>query len=311
MKTDQFASVTKRAAAAVLACLLLFVAGADGQMAQSNFKGRRKPGVRVISTGLALALTQQVGEVRQRFETNRRALRTVPGPGGKMAYPLQEVAGLIDRTGEDLDQAIQQVGEPGLDGLRAWSDEKLRRIKEGLPAPSGRTASIPRAVAVVASLKWLPLPEVLAAKAVAPKQETIDAEKADGILDQVGAVVERIFFLASNDDLEVKIWVGSTPAAKVKFSFWPQSKAKGTPAAPLIIRTNNKKDQVLRGLYAYRASWTKGAMTELVEFPNPASASAAQAENEQLDLVNGTSFFCCRFKEHYCHHVDTEKDCRP
>ena len=109
----------------------------------------------------------------------------------------------------------------------------------------------------------------------------------------------------------MKLWVGSTPAPKATFRFWPQGKIKGSAPAPTIIQTNGKRDHVLRGLYAYEAAWAKGAVTELVEYPSPAGASAAELASERLDLVNGSSFFCCRFNEQYCHHVDDEKECRP
>jgi hypothetical protein len=277
--------------------------------------GRTTFTVESSSKKLAVALAQEVGEVQQRFGSNRRALRTVRGPGGEPAYSRQEVANLIDSTRRDLDQAIEKVGEPGLEALSAWSAEELRRIQEELAAPPGQTAALPlglsspRAVARVASLAGLP--GVASVSGAAPQQETIAAETSNRLLDQVGEVVGRILFLAERDDLEVRIWVGSTPATHARFNFWPQGKVKGTAAAPLIIQTNGKRDRVLRGLYAYRAALADGAVTEVVQFPNPASASADRLTSEQLDLVNGSSFFCCRFHEQYCHHVADEKECRP
>lgn len=308
MKTDRFSSASTRAAAVLLACLL-FAVDAAGQTISLRFKRKAAPkeaSLGVAAAGLAAALARQVAEVRKKFDKNRRALRTVPGPGGAPAYPRQEVAGLIARTEEDLDQAIERVREPGLEALRAWSAEELRRIREELVAPSGQTTALPRAVARVASLGGLPGPaSVIAA---APQQETIPAETSNRLLDQVGEVVGRIFFLAEKDDLEVDLWVGSTPAPQATFRFWSQGKVKGVPPAPTIIRTNGKRDRVLRGLYFYKAAWDKGAVTELVQYPNPAGAPLA---SERLDLVNGSSFFCCRFGEQYCLHVASEKECRP
>jgi hypothetical protein len=143
-----------------------------------------------------------------------------------------------------------------------------------------------------------------------PKPATIPAGTSNRILDEVAEVVERIFVLADHDDLEVKLWVGSTPAQKATFRFWPQGKVKGSAPAPTILQTEGKKDHVLRGLYSYRAAWGKGAVTQLIEYPNPAGPSAAGMESERLDLVKGSRFFCCQFNESYCHHVDNEKDCR-
>ncbi|HEX5718321.1 MAG TPA: hypothetical protein VF179_19320, partial [Thermoanaerobaculia bacterium] len=109
-------------------------------------------------------------------------------------------------------------------------------------------------------------------------------------------------------DLEVELWVGSTPAPKATFRFWSQGNIKGSTPAPTIVQTNGKRKRVVRGLYVYKAAWTKGAVTEVVEYPNSAAASL---ESERLDLVNDSSYFCCQFKEAYCHHVDDEKECRP
>jgi len=316
MKTDRISAVSTRATAVLLACFL-FAAGrpADGQI---TFRlGGTTLIVESSSKRLAKAVAKQVGEVQRRFDENRQALHTLQGAGGEPAYPVREVAGLIARTGEDLDQAIEQVGEPGLEGLSAWSVEKLQSIQEQLKALSVQTAALssdlstPRAVAVVASLEWHGSPGLAKVSSAPPKPETVSAETSNRLLDQVGEVVNRIFFLASHDDLEVKLWAGSTPAQKTTFRFRPQGQIKGSTPAPTIIQTNGKRDHVLRGLYVYEAAWAKGAVTELIKYPNPAGASAAGLASERLDLVNGSSFFCCRFDEQYCQHVASEKECRP
>lgn len=334
MKAHRFSSASIRAAVVVLASLL----AAGVPAASRTFRiGSRTISIESDSKKLAKALAQQTGEVKQRFDENRRALHTMKGPRGEPAYTRQEVAGLVTGTAKDLDQAIARVGDSRLEGLRAWSAEELRPIQEELAAPARRTAALPpglfapRPVAVVASLGWLPLPELAAVKAAAPKKAapkkaaptqtapkpavpepaTITAEKTNGLLDQVGEVVSRIFFLASHDDLEVKLWVGSTPASRVKFSFWPQGNIKGSPPDPMIIQTDGKKDHVLRGLYAYNAAWTKGAVTQVIRYPNSAGTPVAQMGSERLDLVKDTGFFCCQFKDGYCRHVANEKECRP
>ena len=196
MKSDRFSSVPTRGAAALLAGL--FLAASLPAAGQITFSFKRKASVKVSSEGVAAALARQVAEVRKGFEKNRRALRTVKGADGEAVYPRQEVAGLIARTETDLDQAIERVGEPGLDALRAWSAEEFRRLQGELAAPSGQTASLPRAVARVASLGG---PESVGA--ATSQQASVAAEKSDRLLDQVGEVVGRIFFLADRDDLEV------------------------------------------------------------------------------------------------------------
>lgn len=298
MKTDRFTWAFPRTAAVLLACL--FVTADRPATGQITFRvGGTTLTVESSSKRLAKALAKETEEVRETFAESRRALNTVPGPGGEPAYLAEEVSGLIARTGEDLDKAIENVEEPGLAGLRAWSAEELRSIQEELAAPT------PRAVARVASLGGLPL------LAAAPQQETVPAGTSDRLLDRVGEVVNRIFFLASHDDLEVKLWAGSTPAQKVTFRFRPQGQIKGSTPAPTIIQTNGTRNKVLRGLYVYEAAWAKGAVTELIKYPNPAGASAAVLASERLDLVNGSSFFCCRFDEQYCQHVASEKECSP
>lgn len=254
--------------------------------------------------------------MQERFRRSRRELRIVRGADGGRAYSRQEVARLMALTGKDLGLAIERVGEL-LEPLSAWSTAEVRRIEGELPAPPGSTAasstgfSTPRAVAVIASLGGSLLPGLASVFAAAPQQETISAERSDRLLDQIEAVIGRILFLAKRDDLEVELWVGSTPAPLATFRFWPQGQIRGSTLAPFIIRTASKRDHVLRGLYAYRAAWAKGPVTEVVEYPNPAGASAAGTASERLDLVNGSRFFCCRFNEQYCHHVANENDCRP
>lgn len=291
MKTDRFSKAVPKA---VLGAVLLLAAAlpAAGQIRI------QLPGFSFESSSkkISKALARQVGAVRKNFDTNRRALRAVPGPGGTTAYPRPEVTGLIDHTEKDLDQAIGQVGEPGLDALRAWSAEEFRRIRE-------EAAALPRAVASLASLGGN-------VSAAASQPETIPAGTANRLLDEVGEVVGRIFFLAESNDLEVKLWFGSTPASRAVLSFWPQGRIQGTAPRQETLRTHDKKS-VLRGLYDYSATWKEGAVTQLVQYPSPAGAPAQRKPGERLDLVNGTRFFCCRFDDQYCHHVDDEKECRP
>jgi hypothetical protein len=328
VKTDRLSAT--RAAVVMLAGLLLAAGPPTAGQTFTFHLGRSKARVVQVSSSKALAgaLAQQVGEVRARFDENRRALRAVKGPGGKPAYLRPDVVGLIARTSEDLDQAIEKVQPSGTEPLRAWTVEELGRIQGELAAaPAQKTAALPsglfapRAVAVIASLRGFPLlglakGKVKAAapqqdKAAAPQQDTVPAEKTDSLLDRAGEVVGRIFLLASHDDLEVKLWVGSAPAPHATFSFWSQGQLKGAAPASLIIRTDGKRDHVLRGLYAYKATDREGPVTKLVQYPSPAGAPATQLVSERLDLVNGSSFFCCRFNEQYCHHVASEKECRP
>ncbi|HEV2851322.1 MAG TPA: hypothetical protein VHC97_00805 [Thermoanaerobaculia bacterium] len=318
---------TVRFAAALLAGLVL--AGGHPAGAKKIKVGGMTIAFERSSKELARAITLQVGEVRDRFSANRRALSTVPGPDGKPAYLPQEVNGLILRTREDLDKAIEKAQPAGTEPLRAWSAAEIDRIQQELaaatPIASFSAPSSPRAVAVAASLREFGLPMFASAKPprpkpappkpappkpVSPKPVTVTAGTADRILDEVGEVVNRIFVLASHDDLEVKLWVGSTPTPKATFRFWPQGNIKGSPPDPLIVQTDGKKDHVLRGLYSYRVSWGKGAVTQVIEYPNPTNPSAVGMASERLDLVNGSSFFCCQLNDGYCRHVDDEKECR-
>jgi hypothetical protein len=317
MKTDRF---RLRAFTALLLAGLMLLSGGFPVAGRELRVRSLKISWESRSKELSAALAAQMGEVQQRFGVNRKALRTVAVPKAAPAYARQEVAALIAGTGQDLDQAILKIGEPDLDALRAWSAEEIRNLQEQLAALPVRNASLstPRAVAVVASLgERLPLllaaarpPAKAAPKPTAPKEQTVPADATDRLLDQVGAVVGRLFLLAKTNDLEVKLWVGSTPAPKATFRFWPKGSVKGSDPKVAIVQTAGKRDHVLRGLYSYRASWGRGAVTQLIEYPNPAGSSVAGMASEQLDLVKGTRFFCCKFNQSYCGHVDDEKECR-
>jgi len=316
VKTDHFSAAPTRIAAAVLAGLLVATGLSAGGF---SFNLGKAVSITIESSGkkLAAALTREVTQVEQRFTAKRAALSTVRVAGREPGYLRPEVVGLIAGTRVDLIQAIGQVGEPGLDGLAGWAEEEIGAIEKEAAAASAQAAfelpgrGTPYEVARVAGPAWLALPGFASLGAAAPRQETLSTGTADGLLDRVGAVVSRILFLAEREDLEVKVWVGSTPSSRATFSFWPQGKIKGTTVAPLIIRTNGKKDHVLRGLYAYRAAWENGAVTEVIQFPPLAGAPANQQATERLDLVTGSGFFCCHFNEQLCQHVDDEKECRP
>jgi hypothetical protein len=315
MKTDR-SSVTR--VIALLLVGLLLVPGLS--VAVGVHVGKVRIGIDIDSNSKkwAKALVPQVKEVQTRFADSRRTLSTVKGADGQPAYLRKDVADLIDRTGKDLDAAIVKVQPSSLEPLRDWVADELGRIQGELP-PAPRTASLfaPQPVAVIASLGAPPKKKPASPKAANPKPaappappppDTVPAGKTGGLLDEVGKVVDRIFFLASNNDLEVKLWVGST-VPHVTFSFWPQGRLKGDSApAPTIIRTDGKKGGVLRGLYVYKAAWTQGKVTQIIEYPQPTGTQTTPTE--RLDLVNGTGFFCCRFNEQYCHAVANEKECR-
>jgi len=263
---------------------------------------------------LSKALTPKIEAVKTKLSENRHALHTQNGPGNVPAHPVQEVSDLINRTGTDLDKAIEQVGAPELAGLRAWSADKLRNIQEQLKALPVQTAvstsgvSSPRAIALVAN-KSRPLPAKAGSAAPKETTKTVPADVSDRLLDKLGEVVDHLFFLASHDDLEVRLWVGSTPAQKATFNFWTQGQINGASPEPVIIKTNGKKEHVLRGLYSYLATLPKGSGSQLIAYPKQAGNPAAGVASEQLDLVTGSSFFCCHFDDGYCQHVADEKEC--
>jgi len=313
---------------ALLAILLVSGLPTAGKTFKYHFGTDRKS--KKVSTAeiaaiamLAQALAAQVKQVHERFVANRNQLQILRGQGNARGYLPNEVTGLIVDTRKDLDQAIQSSQPSGTEPLRAWVDAEFQRIQEEIPPP-GPTASLPgssapRAVAVFASSRGFGMPvfakkpaKPAPAKPVppqAPQPQTIPVARADRLLDQVGEVIRKIFVLANTNDLEVEIWVGSTPATKATFRFWPQGNLTGSTPSPTIIQTDGKRNHILRGLYAYRATWGKGAVTQFIEYPNPAGPTVAGTASERLDLVKGSRFFCCQFNEAYCHHVDDEKDC--
>jgi hypothetical protein len=324
MKTDRFSTASIRKAGVLL--IALFLASGLSAAGGKLQIGRLTIGFDSPSKKLAEALAPQVQVVQTRFDENRRALRTVQGSDGKPAFLRKDVASLITQTGGDLDTAIEKVQPSDLAPLRAWSDDAVAHIQTELGAlPGPKTAVFssdpftPRGFAVFASLSSPPKhakpkhasPKPVAPKAVAPTPDSVPTDKSNSLLDEVGEVVSRIFVLASNDDLEVKLWVGSTPATKATFSFQSQGKIQGSTPASSIVQTNGKKDHVVRGLYAYKAVWGLGAVAQTIPYPTPVDAPAGQIPSERLDLVKGTSFFCCQFKEGYCRHVANEKECRP
>jgi hypothetical protein len=344
MKTDRL-FVTR--AVAVLLTFLLLEAGLPAagvkitykvgtNLAQEVGTGRVRlaEGVETGNRGngewLAMAIVKQVKQIHERFTMNRNTLRILSEPGNAPGYLSDDVTGLIVNTHKDLNQAIQNIRPSGTEPLRAWVDDKFQQIQEKISLP-GPTATLPRLSAprtsvVLASFragalpvlaKVNPLKPVLPQATQPPKPQTIPTATANQILDQVEEVVSRIFTLADHDNLEVNLWVGSASARKTRlsfwpvshplFSFWPKGKIKSSPLTSTTIRLDGKKNHVLRGLYIYRAAWTQGRVTQIIEYPQPPGTQTTPTE--RLDLVNGTGFFCCRFNEQYCHAVASEKEC--
>lgn len=310
-----------RATAAFLAGLLL-AAGADAiKIEWKTDRSKRQSTATRLATGvgaiIAVRLAAGVGAVKGRFAAGRKGLPVVKGPGGVPIHPRPAVTALIDATEGDLDHAIAQVGEPGLVALRRWGVEEFRKIHAGLDAPSGggaRTAALsgPQPVAVVASLMPY-LPAGGRGGSDPGAQAKAEAARSEGALDRVAQVVERLFTLAKNDDLVVTLWAASTPAQHAIFRFWSQAYVEGSRQGPAIIRTNGQRKGVLRGLYSYSVELSGHPA---IGYPAPGGArhaalgGTAVPSSEGLDLVNGSSFFCCRFEDGYCQHVDDPGACQ-
>jgi hypothetical protein len=285
---------------------------------------------------LAQALAKETEQVQEKFAASRKALQILHEPGEAPAYLSNDVTKLVVDTRKDLDNAIQKVQPSGSDPLVAWVDDQFQQIQRKMPTPPVPIVSLPdpsapRGGAVFASLRGFGLPMLAVAKPPKrapakpkpappkpkpappkapqpPKPQTIPVATADRLLDQVKEVVSQIFVLAASDKLEVELWVGST-SPHAAFSFWSQGQLKESTLAPVTIRTDGKRNLMV-GLYSYHAAWSKGGVTRVIEYPTPAGAPVAQIPSERLDLVKGSRFFCCRFDENYCHHVNNEKECR-
>lgn len=284
---------------------------------------------------LAKNLAQAVSQVRLKFGADRLALPLVKGVGGAPAYSRQAVLDLVDSTAKELDHAVERVKEPNLAGLESWARNQIESSRKALEKPAGSgetgkpsgTAELaePRGGVVFAAFRSggkpktpprKPAPKAAPPAPPAPPQPdpleatTVPVAESNSVLDQVGRVIERLFVLADTNDLEVELWVGSTPRDQADFSFSAQSAAKGAPLKPTTLRTNGSRKHVLRGLYKYRASLSKGskAVKEILE---SGQRSDGGMQSDPLDLVDGSRFFCCRFDDNYCHHVDDPKQCQP
>jgi hypothetical protein len=317
-------SAASRIGAACLISLLL--AGSPPVVGQVEINIKIGGG----SSKLAKHLAKEVGLVQQEFANGRAALPIVKGPGGTLAHPRDAVVALVNSTERALDHAVEQMQEPRLKGLTAWvhaQTENSRRQLEKPATVAAATFSGPRPVAMFASFTGgakhkpqTPKPSPKADPPLPPappkpdplEATTVGTTETQQILGQVEKVIERIFALADKDDLEVKLWVGSTPAEHAIFRFWPKSTAQGAPPTPTIIKTDGWEKHVLRGLYDYKASATLGskAVTAFLESGPGQAGSAPSLASEKLDLVNGSPFFCCRFDDNYCHHVDNPKECQ-
>lgn len=234
----------------------------------------------------AQALAGQVKGVRERFAAQR------PIDGRVRPYTPEELAGLIAGTHQDLDQAIRKAQPSGTEPLLAWVNGEFQQIQGKIPPPE--TPGSRAADATKTVLREAQQP---------PQPQTVPADTANRLLDQVEKVIRRIFVLADTNDLAVEVWVGSTPTRKALFRFWPQGSANKS----LSITTNGKKSQVLRGLYAYSAIAPSGKKS--IDSPTTGPAATGWT-SDRLDLVKDSRFFCCDFKRGYCHHVDDKKDCR-
>jgi hypothetical protein len=191
------------ATAAFLAGLLLLAAGADAiKIEWKTDRSKRQSTATRLATGvgaiIAVRLAAGIGAVQGRFAAGRKGLPVVKGPGGVPIHPRPAVTALIDATEGDLDHAIAQVGEPGLVALRRWGVEEFRKIHAGLDAPPRpKTASLsgPQPVAVVASL--MPYLPAGGRQRVDPgAQAKAEAARSEGALDRVAQVIERLFTLA-------------------------------------------------------------------------------------------------------------------
>ena len=157
----------------------------------------------------------QIGEVKRVSKRTGGALQRRAGTRRQPAYPRQEVVGLIAHTGEDLDQAIERVG-PAMEPLRAWTAEELGRIQEELAAPPGQTAALPSGLFTPRAVHGRQPRGVPAAGAREREGRRPASGTRSPLRRPTGSWTRWERWSAgsssspTHDDLEVKLWVGST-----------------------------------------------------------------------------------------------------
>lgn len=218
--------------AALLACLVLAPGSLAGQLGPPPVIVPPASGPQIPIAVIAQQLADGVARVQKRFAEERKKILEMAGPAGEPTLPREKLTNLIAGTAKDLDEAIKNVGEPGLDALRDWAVAELERIQSQVgPAPANawlRAPPYPIArVASLAPFSWRS-PGARSEGARDAEGPTLDwqyltREVAIGVLDDVGRVLETIFVLADHNVLQVEVDVLIAPK-QAEAMIFPRSK---------------------------------------------------------------------------------------
>lgn len=222
--------------------------------------------IRAEESIIAAQLARDVYAVRERLKAARRDLPTMKSPSGEQIYVRPLVEGLVVRTAADLDQAIQNTREPGLDALRDWATVEIDRLRGelGEPAPIPSAArlarpSAPYPVAVLAGLA--PFVGVSGAEAerrseglaapipANPAPEGISRKTADGVFDQLAEVIKTVFVLAKKAKLQITVKLTLEPKNEKNLVLFPSKQLCDDDKKRDLTRGPNRA--VWRGLYRY------------------------------------------------------------
>lgn len=199
----------------------------------------------VRASMVARLLAREIQKVQTRFEKNREALEDSEGPAGAPAYERSDVRELVQLTEVDLLRAIDRVKEPlkepGLVAMQDWVKEEFRRLREGLDAEVepvlAATQRPPRAVAVVASLG-----------PVVVEEDGGSASRVSKALDAVGSLLENLFVLSRDEELQIQVGAQSLPQPGVLLLIYPPSRPSHKERA---VTDGPVEAPVWRGLYLY------------------------------------------------------------
>jgi len=217
------------------------------------------------ATRIAEAITPLLKQILSGFEERRAALRAAD------SYSPQAVAGLLNDTETQLFRTLNYPElEPLRDHVEAFFDEARATLSKSGDSRGAAARSIPAV-------------RLARLEGEGPRKGLPAA--VDAVLLVLARHIERLYELATRDDLVVDVCVASAPETGLSFEMHPQSNPRLTGTA-----TNHEISNVYRGIYVYRL--TRGAQD--------LAACASYRRCPAIDLVDRPPLVYCDLKASAC-----------
>lgn len=221
-----------------------------------------------LSSDRVAKMAAQVEHIRAEFLEARGELPVIAGPNGVVAFPIEPVVDLINRTEQAL---VKVLNGPQLAAMRDYvrnrAAQARQRLRLDLRPSAAMTIRRPRIA--YADLRSISAHELSSSGPRLLSQRGADSADTVGALDLVNTVIDTLLRRLSDNDVRVDVCVRTVPMVSTTVTtvrIRPESSPRPNPK---VSPTNGWLEHVPRGDYLFRVARDRVKIIDCLPGANP------------------------------------------